>query len=237
MRQTVECTKCGAPNELTTMFCRECGTKLDFSTLQHEHFEDEGHPIAKRVLEAVGGILLLLALVAVGLMLWPTPSTGQQGNSDQATEARRFIVRLHDAASNNIRARVVLSEPALNAYLANILLRGQAESDDDSSWLKLESINVSWDETSTQVHVARKIGPVTITNFIEGTPSVGGGVFRFDVDRARMGHLPLFGPASLISSGAIGRALADLEHERFILEHLSSLELKDGQARLVTSGS
>lgn len=218
------------------MFCRECGTKLDFSQLQHEHFVDEGHPVAKRVLEAVGGVILLLALVVVGLMVWPTQPTGQPGGNDQATEAQRIIVRLYDAAKNNIRARVVLSEPALNAYFASVLRSGQGESG-GGSWLKLESINVSWDETSTQVHMALKLGPVTITHFIEGTPSVGGGVFVFDIDRARMGHLPLPGPAASISSGAIGRALADLEHERFILEHLSSLELKDGQARLVTSGS
>ena len=87
------CTKCGAENPLGSVFCRQCGAKMDLRGLTSETVVQAQRPsLFARVAPMLVVVPLVLLLAAAGLALWPTMKP--LGEAGTLVGARRVESRL-----------------------------------------------------------------------------------------------------------------------------------------------
>ena len=178
-------------------------------------------------------LLLLFAIVV--LALWPATPSGNVGEEETFQAVKSRILELHRDCENNKIRRLVFTEEEINTYLGELIVRHLDETGTQST-IDLDEINVDVDRTSIKVFTAMNLGLAKVTYILGGRPVVEQGQFEFVVDRVVAGHLPLPGPAAnLVTDGVMG-VFSQLDVERFILDHLSELDLSDGRIRVTTRG-
>lgn len=233
MPQEIHCPNCGARTPITSLFCVECGKKVEFSKLKPEHLQEPD----RRAIELVGKLVrLLLSILVFGgaaLALWPKPLEGEVGGEVQARECRMKVVRLHDAAQNGISIPIVFSEEEINAYLQGIVQQTR-EGQTGRTPANLESVRVSLTEAEVIVHTAIRLQVLRITYRLQGPVDVGDAGAVFDVRRAQLGHLPMPGPLRGWVAGRVAAILGGLDAERTILRQTERIQLRDQRIRITT---
>lgn len=234
MPQEITCPECGSRTPITSLFCVECGKKVEFSKVKPEHLKEpdrRGLEIAGKLLRF---ILSILIFGGAGLTLWPKPPIGEMGGEVQARECRMKVVRLHDAARNGISIPMVFSEEELNAYLAGIVQQ-TSETHAGRTPANLESMRLSLsEEKGLGVHATIRLKIIRITYQLQGEADVGDAGAVFKVHRAWLGHLPMPGPLRNWVVRRVAAILAGLEAETAILKRTERLQLRDQRVRVTT---
>ncbi len=233
MPQEIHCPNCNAKTPITSLFCVECGKKVEFSKLKPEHLQEPD----RRGIEILGKVLRLLLSLLVfggaGLALWPKSPVGQVGGEVQARECRMKVVRLHDAARNGISIPMVFSEEEINAYL-NGIVQQTSETQTGRTPANLESVRLAISEDEVTVHTTIRLKILRITYQLQGVPVVEDTGVVFDIRRAHLGHLPMFGPLRGWVGGRVAAILGGLDAERTILRQTERLQLRDQRVRFTT---
>ena len=240
MSKKINCSKCGTPNELNAMFCRNCGAKMDFSGLQSQTFAKErkksqSRGVGKVVFGLVNLVVFLALLAVLGLMCWPQSPLAEVGDPAMGEEAKAKLVRLHEACENNIRTEEMVNEPELNAYLA-MVLEGNAQ-EGGTPPVNVDDLNIMVKRSEVEVFTKMKMGPVAITYLVDGVPSVSEDGFRFDVTKVTAGHLPMPGGLGTFVANKVGRVFSGMTPEKYVLDHLAELVLAERRVRVTTRGS
>ena len=236
MSKRVICTKCGHENEMSGIFCRECGEKLDFKNVQAEHFDKgRGRERSKSAwmsfLRLIRLVVVLGLLAGVGLLLWPKAPFGEVGTAQHAESAKAKIINLHEACEGSKASQSILTEQELNAYLGMLIAQHNESSRDQA---KMDEVNLMVSKVGVTVFASMKVGPATLTYEVEGKPVVGAGGFQFEVGTVTAGHLPLPGPLATFIVNQVSRIFSEMEHEKYVLDHLSSLEVGERRVRVST---
>lgn len=233
MPQEITCPECGARTPITSLFCVECGKKVEFSKIKPEHLKEPD----RRSLEIAGKLLRLILTILIfggaGLTLWPKQPIGEMGGDVQARECRMKVVRLHDAARNGISIPMVFSEEELNAYLAGIVQQ-TIETHAGRTPANLETMRLSLSEEEVVVHTAIRLKIIRVTYRLQGEAAVEDGVAVFNVRRAWLGHLPMPGPLRNWVGRRVAAILSGLEAENTILRRTERLQLRDQRVRVTT---
>ena len=237
MNRYVKCAKCNTRNELKSLFCVECGAKLDMRNVQHDDFakraKKERSGSLSGVFKVLRLVVLLVLLAGIGLMFWPPPMVAEVGDASLAAECRNKVARLHEACEDSIGLQMIFTEAEINAYLSQAAVE-QAESGAGRSGGEVVLV---LDKEAIEVVTTVKLGPVPLSYMVVGYPVVGGSKFAFEVAQARVGHLPVLGPPANFVAGQVARIFTDMEPERFVLDHLSRVELNARRFRVTTRGS
>lgn len=239
MSKRIECAKCGEPNELSGMFCRNCGAKLDFAAVQADGFEkqrkkDKSSGAGKKIFGFINLVIFLALVASLVLMCWPTAPLAEVGSEQLGKEAKDKLLRLHEACEDGIQMQTLVAEQEVNAYLAMVLKGHHREG--GSPPVDVEDLNIMISKGGVEVFTAMKLGPASITYLIEGTPRVGPGGFAFDVEKVTAGHMPMPGPLGNWVAGKVANVFSELEPEKFVLDRLVEMNLAERRAQVTTPG-
>lgn len=239
MKQLIECPKCGHGNELTSMFCRECGSKLDHSKMKLDEVtkkakagvKKEGGSKTLKVLQVVVGLALIGAIAAI---FWPVKSIGEVGAPAVAEEMAEKLARLKDACETNIELEMMLNEDEINAYLAKLVEDSGSLSGEGPT---LAEVNFLIEQQDMEIYVKAKIGPFPLVYRVHGTPSAGQGPFSFAVDEAKIGLVTV--PENFRGTFVVDKVagvFSGLSDERFILDRVNGFDLAQAKIRVTTRG-
>lgn len=243
-KQLIECAKCGHGNELTSVFCRDCGAKLDHSRLKADDVKKKAKAGAKKERggggaggKAIKALLTLVGLALIGLAVvlwWPVEPIGEVGDPAMAKEVEEKLVRLKDAIENKVEFKTVLAEGEINAYLAELVADKGGLSNDGPS---LENVNFLVETSHVEVYVQIKVGPMPMAYIVRGVPRVGSGPFTFEVKDAKIGMVPVpEGMQDKFVVAKVSKIFSELDDMRFILDRLYKLEPTQARIRLTTKG-
>ena len=181
----VACTQCGTENELTSLFCSDCGAKLDLTKVEHGDIKKSvkkergvgGNPILKLI-----RLVVVLALIAlIGVMLWPPVPGGEVGEKELAGEYESVRQQLIDAAENGREYEAILPERAINAYAMDVVAKQGG-----AGFGALSDVNISIiDKEEVEIMATMKFGPVPLVYVVLGRPTVGPSGFDFAVDQVQ----------------------------------------------------
>ena len=233
----VLCSQCSTENELTSLFCNDCGAKLDLTKIEHGDIKNSvkkergavgGNPILKLIRLVV--VLGLIALVAV--MLWPPIPNGEVGERTLVKEYESTRQELIHACENGMGIQSILPERAINAYALDVVEKHNQAS--GGGFGILGDVNISIDKQDVEVMATMKFGPVPVVYLIAGRLLVGAEGFRFKVGAVQVGHLPLPGPLEDFVLGRVARIFEGMEPERYVLDNVAKIDQTVGRIRITT---
>lgn len=234
MKPQVECRRCGQKNEINRVFCSKCGTKLDLSHLV------AGKPRRSFGQMLVAGIRLLVLVAVVGavsLMLWPVVPTSPCGTAADAALVEQRITAMARSVEFGRFVVEVFSDAEVNAFLAETLKKDASAGTSAGYRLGIEDIRLTFTSADFVVLVLAKWGPVALSYEITGVPELGGNGFSVRVRNARLGHLPMPGPAGDWMLDRVAGIFQRMDRERAILNNASRLDLIEGRIWVATRGS
>lgn len=203
----IKCQKCGFENQMGSIFCRECGEKLnmdaiDPNKLQKDVEKEKNIKLAKkRIKGAISASISILVVVAFVYLVFPGvfpfPSGLREFEESAVTEA--IANQKFNAAANGTGSgEVQYSYADINKMLQVKVVDPLAAED---SFAKITGIEVAYDEEKNQpvayvwISIKEKV-PVLYAihgDFVfkgeEGDPSMP---ITLDVKRLDIGRLPVF---------------------------------------------
>lgn len=232
MNASVKCSKCGRDNEISRLFCKYCGDKLDLSNVRTgPSIAGMGISLVKRLIR----FAVLLGLLAVlGLLLWPTEPSGLIGTDEDARSLHGKLVTLDGAIRGGTYARSEVTEQEINAYLSALLRPPDIDGSASDTRFVAESVVVSLDEGSLTVHVLTSWRGLNVSYEIEGRPVWNESGFALDPQRVQLGHLTMPGAAGDWLAQRVAVIFERLESERFVLDHLTIHDGKKHRLRVET---
>ena len=222
----LKCSNCGHSNTITQMFCASCGSKLDMSSIKSGSIKRQRSGGG-----SFGGsvtALVRIAIIAVlVLLLWPVSPDGDRGGRQLALSMNHKLESLRAALAGGGQQAVVVEEAEANAYLDSLT----RSEEGTSGQLPVREANLDFTSYRVTATVVAALGPLPLSYQVTGVPSTDDG-FSFRVTGARIGHMPLPGPAANLVLGKIARVFSGLEHERDVVEHLDRIALGDGAVKV-----
>ena len=202
----IKCQKCGFENQMGSIFCRECGEKLnmdaiDPNKLQKDVNKEKNIKLAKkRIKGAISGII---AILVVGGFLGVVFYNGglRQYEEPETTEA--VAKQKFNAATNGTAVgKVKYSYPEVNRMFKSMVVDPLS---DIPSFAKVTAAEVAYDEAKNKpvvylwVSIKDKV-PVIYTihgEIVYNTPPENAkeaqvDPISLDVDRLDIGRLPIF---------------------------------------------
>jgi len=210
----IKCQKCGFENQMGSIFCRECGEKLNMDAIDPNKLQkdvDKEKLIKKTkkriksLISTVIGLLILAAFLGVifyngGLRQYEEPTVNSASVNQKYTSAVR----------GTTNGQVTYSYPEVNEIIKTKIVQPLAEMD---SFVKITAAEVTWDEEKEQpvIYVWASLKdkvPVIYTihgdvNLIkvgedEEDPPVP---IEVDVSRLDIGRLPIFYRSDIFLNG------------------------------------
>ena len=229
----VKCSRCGAINELSRMFCTQCASKLDLTQLVEA--ERSG---AARLFSGLFRLLLtVLVLGTVGLLLWPVEPTGAVGSAADARAMVESLQYFQQAIHSRTIVDRVVSEAQVNGYLAEVLRQNRKALRSEGFRLGVREINLVFTREDFTALVLANWGPISLSYEIKGVPYLKNKRFEVVVQKVRWGHLPLPEPAAAWVSSRVAGMFLRMEKEHAILNSLGRCDLGNGRVYVATRGS
>lgn len=221
----IKCPKCGGDNQIGAIFCRSCGDKLELDELQPADIVRAGRRGPVQTFFLIAGravkLLVLLGLVACLALLFvpPKDTTQTYGGAPLLHSARRKIDTIKRESARP--ARYILTRGELNAY-ADLLagfLEGEAPVDGkETEQVRKDILN------TVDVHVwplgGGYVKCVLESELLQYVPLYVTVVFRLTVgeegletavDSAKVGRLPMIGPAVRLPLARFKALFPDVE--------------------------
>jgi hypothetical protein len=232
----VTCGSCGHRNPLGRLYCVKCGAKLEVSpeTVRPEVSSAQafGRWLARMVRLAVT-LGLLAGLVQ---LLRPVPPMGQSGTVQHANEFREKADLLNYALLEKQVARQQFSEAEINGYLEQVVQNTPNRQGEGLLQFELQMINVKLKPDQIVTVFLSTWKSLSLTYEITARPLREEGAFALEIQRFRLGHLPLPGPAAEWVAGRVSRVFSQMEREKSLLDQLATLEVQEGVAIGTTPG-
>lgn len=221
----IKCQKCGFENQMGSIFCRECGEKLDMDAIDPNKLQkdvDKEKNIKrakKRIKEAIStgfGLLVVAAFLGVvfyngGLRQYEEPAV------TEAVANQKFNAAVTGTASGKVK----YTYPELTRMFNLKVVTPLSEMD---SFAKVTNAEITYDAEKNQpvvylwISIKDKV-PVIYTihgNIVFNADSEGGMPLSLDVKRLDIGRLPVLvsthsfldGFSTLIENGEIGNFFA-----------------------------
>jgi hypothetical protein len=234
MSSTVTCGKCGAENRLGTLFCRQCGSRLDLSNLNASSMNAKpsgGGRFSRYVRIAI----FLLLLASLGLLCWPVAPAGDAPAPDGAATLANKVRALRGAMQRGNEVVEEITEAEINAQLRARLIKPEASADDEKFKLVLRSVRLDVHPEGTQVWLGNSLGPLRIT-YVTTTQATRGadGRHAFSAGRVSIGHLPMPGPLRDRALKQMIAVFSVLNEELAVLNGVPGVEILDGAIQFST---
>ncbi len=182
-------------------------------------------------------LVVLVALMAlVGMMLWPVEPAGVVGSEADAGVYYEKTLHLEESLRRQRQVRVVIEESEINGYLQALMKHSESQGEQPSrTRLAPKDVNVSFTADHFVVHILAGWGPARLSYELTGRPAdLSSTGFRIQVDRLRVGHVPM--PVG-VKDWLARRLLAvfdRLERERYILDRVGKFEMREHRMPLST---
>jgi len=185
-------------------------------------------------------LLLVLGTVALVLgIFYPVESAGSKGSR---VEAEQYATRINqiDAHINRIKAgqhperifNAAFKETELNAILAKTVEEQAAPP--GGMAMRVASVRVSLEKPDTvTLHLDNRLFEDKLRMTFEATyvAKIENSRVRFDVQRARIGHIPFPGPLAAVVSGKFKVLFQDALQEKQLLESAENFEIDNNTIR------
>lgn len=236
------CPKCNYENELGRIFCHQCGTKLDLDKIK----PSSGGKIVRRkgrwtVMHIVNRLCWLAVLVFLGWGLYligqtpDLPPVKPTAAEMAAVDGKRAELERSILRKTTFKMEITAAE--LNTLLASLDLEKQAGSGPGMEPITLQVELGDGTVTLNLLGTARLVGALSKKIFISytGVPTMDNGAFEFKPIAAKIGQVPIH-PKVLNGTDCFrkyfGRLLSKLDHEKSLLDQLSSLSVERGQIQI-----
>ena len=202
----IKCQKCGFENQMGSIFCRECGEKLnmdaiDPNKLQKDVNKEKSIKLAKKRIKSAisSGIALLIVAAFIGVVFYNGGLRKyEEPDANDAVVRQKF----NEATNGTTVGRKTYSYPEVNKMLKTMVVDPLHEV---PSFAKATAIEIAYDEDKKQpivylwVSIKDKV-PVNYTihgeivynpppeNAVEEVPDP----ITLDVSRLDIGRLPIF---------------------------------------------
>ncbi len=220
----IKCQKCGFENQMGSIFCRECGEKLnmdaiDPNKLQKDVNKEKNIKLAKkRIKEAIStGCGLLVVAAFLGVVFY---NGGLRQYEEPAVTEAVANQKFNAAVTGTAAAKVKYTYPELTRMFNTRVVAPLSEQD---SFAKVTNAEITYDAEKNQpviylwIKLKDKV-PVIYTihgNLIfnaSDDPTSGVAPLSLDVKRLDIGRLPVFvstnsflgGFSTLIENGEVG---------------------------------
>ena len=224
----VNCPHCDKETPGGRVLCAHCGQKIHTAAPKSASSRAASGFMSFLGKLIRGLIRLTITVVLIGLIaltLWPVTPAGSEG---AAAEGERITLAMKQI-SNAKLSHTKLRETELNSYLASQL---EASGGSDSA-VAIEQLNLDVLPEHIVFITATTVGPVRLTWELTLAPSADETSFPLDVQKARLGHLPLIGPLKDIAGNKIVGLFSEFNEEQEILESVKQIKLADGEVLLI----
>ena len=206
----IKCQKCGFENQMGSIFCRECGEKLnmdaiDPNKLQKDVNKEKNIKLAKkRIKGAISGGISLLIIVAFIFLVFPDlfPFGKLRQYEEPAVNDASANQKFNSVVSGGTVGKASYSYPELNRMFKMRVVDPMSEI---PSFAKVTNAEITFDEAKNQpvvylwISIKGKV-PVVYTvhgDIVYNVPAEDADgpqsePLTFDVKRLDIGRLPLF---------------------------------------------
>ena len=234
MTAWVKCPSCGARNELLVdrLYCQRCKGKLDLSRVR---FGERRHIALGAYLKRLVRVIVLVFLLAVlALLVWPTSPEGIPGTGEDGHAGFDKLADLYEAIEEGRALQRVLREEEVNGYFSVLLEEAATEVPESGRGLNVRSIKLSFTESYFTVHILAEWKMLRLTYEVQARPRLHDGRFAVEALRVSLGHLPVPGPLRQRFAGRLMPLFEQMEQERYVLDHLTQIDLGPQRVRLRT---
>lgn len=176
-------------------------------------------------------IILLALLACLGLMLWQVEPLGTPGDPEHALVFQDRLLNLERAWQQGVRLEEEVSEPQVNAYLAQALDRTNRESQEGALFV-LRTINLAFIDGAFILTTISDLGLLRVSYEVQGSVMPGGGELVFDVEKVRLGHLVVPGFLADQAAARVAHVFSNMQREREILSHAAEISLGIDRIRI-----
>jgi hypothetical protein len=240
------CPECRHENEEQRIYCHDCGTRLDRSSVVKQKIETDETAVetqrrlqrmldpkrgrAKRLIgkcfQLVLGALFCAAVIA---MLLPGELPPASKNYEFAPMIGMDLV---SATSDPAAPPLVYSQQQVNSYLASLLRRKGTPG--TTGWMGLQRIFVEFDEGICRVTVERKIfGSFSISSSTSYRVRLEARKIIAEPTSAMIGHMPIHPALLKAGNPLLQSAWTALTRERSSVARLTAIEFHPESVRLI----
>lgn len=193
----IKCQVCNYENQMGSIFCRNCGEKIDMEKMRPENFAKEKEKTSGGGMRSFIGVILLILLLAIlaGIFVPINRIAIEDPKSDALKSAQDKMETIETLFSNEALMRgqkFTFSADELTAYVRNTTT---GEKKSDSTGYSVEKLGVTLDgDTINIVMDAKLAGPVstqiTVTGSLVTEEEKG---TSFKSKEAKIGVIPMIG--------------------------------------------
>jgi len=230
-KMMIKCIECGHENQLGSIFCRECGAKLDVDKLRPEVSDKKiSFNVLGFIRSFIALALLFGAIAILGAMFYPASVSPQPLTEKEQKAAEAKFKAMIAKIDDDIGEDAYTFTPAETTYLYNNILTEKSEDGDGPSY-KVNNMVFETDPMSGTVRVAMLSSLYGISTSFElsGAISSENDKPEFTILGQKMGHLSIpkglrnkivekFTPVLDDPRGAI----------RKVLDNAKSIAIEDG---------
>lgn len=187
----IKCNECGHENQLGSIFCRECGVKLDVEKMRPQVEKKSNFKIGDLIRNIVAIVVLLAVFGTLGLMFYPeSGQMSELSKKDQVKTDLKFQSLLKKInGDQNMPAKYVFT-PEEVTYIYNNKLTEESE---ETTGYAVKKIYISLDNYDNIVLIADSKFLDAIPVSFGLTGNFDGNKLKLAVASAKMGHLPIPG--------------------------------------------
>ena len=223
----ITCAQCGHKNNVGRLFCTQCGARLEIQDPRAAVKTKSGPGILGKLGSFLRLAVTLGLLVVVVQILRPVVPTGSDGSPQDAQRLVQKMRLLKGAVMDRKPMTQRILELEVNAYLEDLLAKS---SDGNANTLDLKKINLSMDPGQLTVLLAAEMGPATITYELTGKAVHRSERFHYDIEKVRMGHLPVPPVVGNWLAGKLYKVFSRMEEERRLLDQMVRIDVGQGEA-------
>lgn len=231
MSLSVKCPACGHMNPLGRLFCAKCGGKIEVTDRTLRSAREPGQGAWALTARLIRLLVFLGLLFSLYLLSRPVAPEGRLGTrSDGALLAQKMNL-LHAAAETGRSEAQDATEAEVNGYIAELLKNTMNRTAGGALQFELQQINFAFRGDGRIVVVfSTQWKAFSLTYEFTCRASAGDGSFGVTAEGLRMGRLPLPAAVARWSGARMARVFGQLERERRLLDRLSGLEIRQGEA-------
>lgn len=233
----IKCPKCGHQNDLGHLFCTKCSAKLDLSHVQDDIEDESQSQHVKAFFQVILLIVMVIMSVIGGLAGWPAKpfalKKGESGTSGGIETQLMALQLVSGRPGETITTYPSFEQKDVNTWLAKV--------QDKPKNLRAMSLLLQKDKVIFRA--TRVLGPYSLS--VLETPKIP---FSFEVTMkpakgtlavtsAKIGHLPMPGPAKKLVLMLIEPVIKGLDREKAIYKHITEINVEDGKITVTVTGS
>jgi len=229
----ITCQKCGTVNRLGTMFCRECGAKLDLNSMDPSKKARSSVNIGSLVGRLVRLTIVLVLIVVLVLLCWGPKAPGDAASANGTQVVLAKMTALRGAVLRKVEVIESVSEADINAYVNGRLVNAAGGS--GALKMTLEDVSIDFQDDKVIAWMNTKLGPIPITYMAEASLTRGsGGRLDFESGPVSIGRITMPGPLRGRVIDQFVAVFTKFQDENVLLSRLAYVRPVDGALELGT---